>query len=174
VTRGVTDYSVIRPEPFRRLDAAATIVLMSDQSQGGIARVEAELEATRSQTPTVYVPRRFRIDGIAGIRTGAAIVGTPQGDGMVAIDVEAVPGVEPQPEIWGEWVAEAARRHSDGGEAGEEGRTRMVSEAALVVVGRFVKGEVRLDDTASGAAVSRWIQAGRADYVVEAPFPHQG
>jgi hypothetical protein len=144
---------------------------MSDQSQGGIARVEVELEATRSQTPMVYVPRRFRIDGIAGIPTGAAIVGTPQGDGMVAIDVEAVSGVEPQPEIWGEWVAEASRRHSDGG--GGDPPTRMVSEAALVVVGRFIKGEVRIDDTASGAAVSRWIQAGRADYVIEAPFPHE-
>jgi hypothetical protein len=143
---------------------------MSEQSRGGIARVE-ELEATRSKTPTVYVPRRFRIDGIPGVPTGAAIVGTPQGDGMVAIDVEAVSGVEPQPEVWGDWVAEAARRHG-GDEDGEEAM-RMVSEAALVVVGRFVKGEVRIDDTASGAAVSRWIQAGRADFVVEAPFPHE-
>jgi hypothetical protein len=146
---------------------------MPEQSQGGIARVE-ELEATRSPTPTVYVPRRFRIDGIPGVPTGAAIVGTPQGNGMVAIDVEAVFGVEPQPEVWGDWVAEAARRHG-GDEDGDEAEqpTRMVSEAALVVVGRFAKGEVRIDDTASGAAVSRWIQAGRADFVVEAPFPHE-
>jgi hypothetical protein len=144
---------------------------VQEQSQGGVARVE-RLDATRSETPTVYVPRRFRIDGIPGIPTGAAIVGTPQGNGMVAIDVEAVSGVEPQPEAWGEWIAEAARRHG-GDEGGEEPSTRMVSEAALVVVGRFVKGEVRIDDTASGAAVSRWIQAGRADFVVEAPFPHE-
>ena len=144
---------------------------MPEEGQGGIARLE-EVAAVRSETPTVYVPRRFRIDGIAGIPTGAAIVGTPQGDGMVAIDVEAAQGVEPQPEAWSEWVAEAARRHNGEGEGGEVPR-RMVSEAALVVVGRFVKGEVRLDDTASGAAVSRWIQAGRADYVVEAPFPHE-
>jgi purine nucleoside permease len=143
---------------------------MSDQRQGGIARAEPQLAAVRSSTPTVYVPRRFRIDGIAGVPTGAAIVGTPQGDGMVAIDVESVSGVDPQPEVWSDWVAEAARRHEQGG---GEPPTRMVSEAAVVEVGRTINGQVRIDDTASGAAVSRWIQAGRADFLVEAPFPHE-
>jgi hypothetical protein len=143
---------------------------MSDQGQGGIAATETQLDTVRSSAPTVYVPRRFRIDGIAGVPTGAAIVGTPQGDGMVAIDVESVSGVEPQPEVWSDWVSEAARRH---GQDGGEPPTRMVSEAALVEVGRTIRGEVRIDDTASGAAVSRWIQAGRADFLVEAPFPHE-
>jgi hypothetical protein len=152
---------------------------MRDQGQGADAQgvilgEGAEVEAVRSATPTVYVPRRFRIGGIDGIATGSAIVGTPQGDGMVAIEVELDPEVEPTPEAWGEWVAAAAARHSaEAGQrvGGDSGRT--VSEAAVVAVGRFVEDHVVIDDTGSGAAISRWIQAGRADYVVEAPFPHE-
>jgi len=79
--------------------------------ESGVKLATRSFEATRSRTPNVYVPRRFRIGGIEGIRTGSAIVGTPQGGGMVAIDVESTPYVEPKPEVWSTWVAEAARRH---------------------------------------------------------------
>jgi hypothetical protein len=146
------------------------------QGQGVILGAGAELEAVRSSNPIVYVPRRFRIGGIEGIRTGAAIVGTPQGNGMVAIDVEAKPDVEPNPELWSSWIAEAAERHfseaKDRSDS-ERSRTRLVSEAALVECGHFTQGQVVIDDTGAGAAISRWIQAGRADFVVEVPFPHE-
>jgi hypothetical protein len=142
--------------------------------EGGATKLVTEVDAIRSPTPTVYVPRRFRLDGIEGIQTGAAIVGTPQGDGMVAIEVEAEPGVEPQPEVWSSWAAGAAKRHvSDDEEVARRRQTRLVSEAALVPVGQWVGGEVLIDDSRMGAELSRWIQAGRADYVVERPFPHQ-
>jgi hypothetical protein len=125
----------------------------------------------RSAAPAVYVPRRFRVGGIEGVPTGSAIVGTPQGDGMVAIEVETERGVEPTPEVWSEWVAAAAVRHGGDAEGGDGMRT--VSEAALVEVGQFVNGHVSIADAGAGAAISRWIQTGRADYVVEAPFPHE-
>jgi hypothetical protein len=155
---------------------------MLEQRQGGMTTVETSAAAeagtaplVRSRTPTVYVPHRFRIGGIEGIRTGAAIVGTPQGDGMVAIDVESTAYVEPNPEVWTTWIAEAARRHSAEGEdemlIGEESQTRLVSEAALVEVGKCIQGRVLIDDASKGAALSRWIQAGRADYVVDGYLP---
>ena len=150
---------------------------MREEGQGVILGAGAEYTATRSATPFVYVPRRFRIGGIEGIPTGAAIVGTPQGDGMVAIDVESRPDVEPNPEVWTTWVSDAADRHvSDEREPGldNDRGTRFVSEAALIEVGRWIKGRVSIDEPAQGAELSRWIQAGRADYVVEAPFPHEG
>ena len=132
---------------------------------------------TRSHTPTVYVPRRFRIGGIQGIPTGAAIVGTPQGDGMIAIDVVATPYVEPNPEAWANWVAEASEHHTCESEEerhpGERPETKLVSEAALVEVGQCVQGHVRIDEPEEGARLSRWLQAGRADFVVERPFPHE-
>jgi hypothetical protein len=143
--------------------------------QGGIATANAGRTATRSATPTVYTPLRFRIGGIEGIRTGAAIVGTPQDDGMVAIDVQWTPAVEPSRKVWESWVAEAARRHA--GEQGEQGEeaplTRFVSEAALVEVGRCVNGRVVITDDAAHAQSGRWVQAGRSDFVVDTPFPHQ-
>jgi hypothetical protein len=133
-----------------------------------------EIDAVRSPTPTVYVPRRFRLDGIEGIRPGAAIVGTPQGDGMVAIDVEMEPEVEPQEGIWNHWTIVAAARHlADDEETARVRQTRLVSEAALVQVGQFIGGQILLDDTDKRVELSRWIQAGRADFVVERPFPHQ-
>jgi hypothetical protein len=133
-----------------------------------------ETDVARSPAPMVYVPRRFRIDGIEGIRPGAAIVGTPQGDGMVAIDVEMEPEVEPQEGIWNHWTVVAAARHlADDEETARVRRTRLVSEAALVQVGQFAGGQVLLDDTDKRVELSRWIQAGRADFVVERPFPHQ-
>ena len=143
---------------------------------GGQAGVESmlELEVFRSSTPSVYVPRRFRIDGIEGIRPGAAIVGTPQGDGMVAIDVEIEADTEPQDGIWNRWAIVAAARHlADDEEAVRVRRTRLVSEAALVEVGQFAGGQVLIDDRTRRVELSRWIQAGRADFVVERPFPHQ-
>jgi hypothetical protein len=149
---------------------------MREEDQGVIVGAGAERTAIKSPTPFVYVPRRFRIGGIEGIPTGAAIVGTPQGDGMVAIDVESRPDLEPNPEMWTTWISEAAGRHvSDEHEPSTDKRrrTRFVSEAALVEVGRWIKGRVSIDDPAKGAELSRWIQAGRADYVVEAPFPHE-
>jgi hypothetical protein len=143
--------------------------------EGAIAGVEAGRTATRSSTPTVYVPLRFRIGGIEGIRTGAAIVGTPQGDGMVAIDVQWVPAVEPSQKIWERWAVEAARRHAgDEEEPHDETRLfRFVSEAALVEVGQCSKGRVMVEGGEKGKHLRRWIQAGRADYVVNTPFPHQ-
>jgi hypothetical protein len=147
---------------------------MLEVSQGGMLQVEAPPEAIRSRTPAVYVPRRFRIGGIEGIRTGAAIVGTPQGDGMVAIDVESTAYVEPNPVVWTTWIEAAARRHTSGDE-GEmlesEQQTRLVSEAALVEVGKCIQGRVLIDDASKGAELSRWLQAGRADYVVDGYLP---
>jgi hypothetical protein len=144
---------------------------MRPEGQGSIIESGASADApSRSAAPAVYVPRRFRVGGIEGVPTGSAIVGTPQGDGMVAIEVESESGVEPTPEAWSEWVAAAADRHS---EAQRPEGWRTVSEAALVEVGQFVNGHVSIADAGAGAAISRWIQTGRADYVVEAPFPHE-
>jgi hypothetical protein len=142
------------------------------ERQGGMLKPIVELEARRSETPIIYVPRRFRVGGIEGIRTGSGIVGTPQGDGMIAIDVEWTPYVEPKPEVWGTWIANAARRHFADPEAMEEGErrdTRLVSEAALIEVGRCVDGRVWIDEPAQGAQLSRWLEAGRADWVIEGP-----
>ena len=131
----------------------------------------------RSKTPTVYVPRRFRIGGIDGVPTGAAIVGTPQGDGMIAIDVVSTAYVEPNSESWATWVAEACDHHTCEAEElrhpGERPETKLVSEAALVEVGECIQGHVRIDEPEEGTRLSRWLQAGRADYVVDRPFPHQ-
>ena len=143
-------------------------------SQGGIATGKAERAATRNRTPCIYVPLRFRIGGIEGVRTGAAIVGTPQGDGMIAIDVQWTPDVEPNQQVWEGWIGEAATRHSaDDDPPDEAPQTRFVSEAALIEVGRCVRGRPVIDDSTRVAQLARWIQAGRSDYLVEAPFPHQ-
>jgi hypothetical protein len=145
---------------------------MSGVQTGVQSRVERDV--FRSSTPNVYVPRRFRIDGIEGIRPGAAIVGTPQGDGMVAIDVEIEAETEPQGGIWNRWAIVAAARHlAEDEEAVRVRRTRLVSEAALVEVGQFVGGQVLIDDGTRQVELSRWIQAGRTDFVVERPVPHQ-
>jgi hypothetical protein len=148
---------------------------MLEHSQGGIATATAGRTATRSANPTVYVPLRFRIGGIDGIRTGAAIVGTAQGDGMVAIDVQWMPAVEPSREVWEGWIAEAAQRHAgeEAQQGGETPLTRFVSEAALVAVGQCVNGRVVIPNDAAHAQSGRWVQAGRSDFVVDTPFPHQ-
>ena len=138
------------------------------------AWTRTEINVLRSPTPTVFVPRRFRIDGIEGIRPGSAIVGTPQGDGMVAIDVEIEPDVEPRDGLWNHWAVVAAARHAaDDEDTARVRQTRFVSEAALVEIGRFAGGQVLLEGRAGRTELSRWIQAGRADFVVERPFPHQ-
>jgi hypothetical protein len=155
---------------------------MLEEGQGGMTAVATPVTTEsgaapliRSRTPTVYVPRRFRIGGIEDVRTGAAIVGTPQGDGMVAIDVESTAYVEPNPQVWTTWIAEAARRHCGEDEdemlIADESQTRLVAEAALVEVGKCIQGRVLIDDASKGAALSRWIQAGRADYVVDGYLP---
>ena len=149
--------------------------MLEQSPQGGAATAHADRTATRSATPTVYTPLRFRIGGIEGIRTGAAIVGTPQGDGMVAIDVQWMPAVEPIREVWERWVVEAAQRHAgEEGHAGEDAPlTRFVSEAALVEVGQCVNGRVVIPNDAAHTQSGRWVQAGRSDFVVDTPFPHQ-
>ena len=135
---------------------------------------EIEIEIFRSPTPTVYVPRRFRIDGIEGIRPGSAIVGTPQGDGIVAIDVEMETDIEPEDGFWNRWAAIAAARHlADEEEATRLRHTRFVSEAALVPIGRFADGQVLVQGSWGRNELSRWIEAGRAEFVTERPFPHQ-
>jgi hypothetical protein len=141
-----------------------------------IATAVTSVTATKSRTPAVYVPRRFRIGALEGIRQGAAIVGTPQGDGTVAIDVELTPYVEPSPERWSTWAGEAGRRHATDDEdllIGEEPRTRIVFESDLVEVGRFMQGTVAVTDEVAGAQLSRWIDAGRAAYVADGYVPSQ-
>jgi hypothetical protein len=152
---------------------------MEEEGQG-MTTVLAEvgqLQPVTSRAPAVYVPRRFRIGGIEGIRTGAAIVGTPQGDGMVAIDVHWTPYVDPTPQCWSTWVTEAAHRHCGARDEllteGIQPDTRLVSEAALVEVGHCIEGTVVIDRPEQGAELSRWLQAGRADHVIEKPFPHE-
>ena len=148
---------------------------MDRDGLGVLLKEEIATDGIRSATPGVYVPRRFRIGGIEGIRTGAAIVGTPQGDGMVAIDVESTRYVEPNPEVWRTWICEAARRHIANREEhllmGDESQTRLVSEAALIEVGRWVDDRIVFDHDAVGAELSRWIQAGRADYHIDGYLP---
>jgi hypothetical protein len=150
---------------------ATTIVQMHETTT--LVRPEAELTVVKSPTPAVYVPRRFRIGGLAGVPPGAAIVGTPQGGGMVAIDFDSTPYVDPNPEVWGRWVAEAARRHVSEEELppGEEMQTTMVSEHDLVEVGMFDHGQVVITDEVARARLSVWVEAGRTAFAAGGPFP---
>jgi hypothetical protein len=148
---------------------------MDRDGLGVLVNEDIATDGVRSETPSVYVPRRFRIGGIEGIRTGAAIVGTPQGDGMVAIDIEATAYVEPTTEVWSTWISEAARRHVCDREEhmlmGEESQTRLVSEAALVEVGHWFEGNLVVADSDGQAQITRWLQAGAADYHVDGYLP---
>jgi hypothetical protein len=140
-----------------------------------ITTPEAELTVVKNQSPVVYVPRRFRIGGLADIPLGAAIVGTPQGEGTVAIDVESTPYVDPTPEIWGRWVSEAAHRHASAEEdlpPGEEMQTVFVSEHDLVEVGQCENGQAVITSEVGGARLWDWIEAGRTAYAADGPFPH--
>jgi len=138
---------------------------MDDMEASVITTAAPEQTVVRSQTPSLYVPRRFRIGGLPGIRHGAAIVGTPQGNGMVAIDVEATQYVDPNPEIWGTWVAEAVDLHIGANQ--EAAETMIVSEHDLIEVGRYEGGCVLVDDVGR-ARLSMWIEAGRAAYMADA------
>jgi hypothetical protein len=130
----------------------------------------AESTITRSRTPSIFVPRRTRINGLENVPAGAAIVGTPQGDGTVAVDVAATHYVDPTPAIWGRWVAEAARQHvaaDDDLIVRPETHTLRVSEDELVEVGRYDTGQVLVANNAVGGELSAWIEAGRAAFAAE-------
>jgi hypothetical protein len=129
----------------------------------------ADAAVTKSRMPAIYVPRRTHIGGLAGVAAGAAIVGTPQGDGMVAIDIAATQYVDPTPAIWGRWVAEAARAHiaAEDDLFADEERTRLVSEDELVEVGRYDTGQVLVANDAVGGRLSAWIEAGRAAFAAD-------
>jgi hypothetical protein len=126
----------------------------------------AQRTVVRSQSPTIYVPRRLRVGGLPGIRHGAAIVGTPQGGGVVAIDVQATGYVDLTPEIWGAWVAEAAEMHSNAALEQELAETMLVSEHDLVEIGHF-KDDCVLVDEVGRARLSMWIEAGRTAYMAD-------
>ena len=137
-----------------------------------ITAPEADFTIVKSQEPAIYVPRRLRIGGLPGIRPGTAIVGTLQGEGTVAIDVESTSYVDPTPETWSSWVAEAARRHAvTEDELGdrEEMQTALVSNQDLIEVGRFENGCVLVDKDGR-RHLQAWLQAGRtAAYLADSP-----
>lgn len=146
--------------------------MLDVQSATVIAAPENEFAIVKSQSPSIYVPRRLRIGGLPGIRPGAAIVGTLQGEGTVAIDVESTSYVDPTPETWSSWIAEAARRHAATEEQfgdAEEMQTTLVSNQDLVEVGRFENGCVLVDKNGR-QSLQAWLQAGRtAAYLAESP-----
>lgn len=130
-----------------------------------------ELTLVRSHTPSIYVPRRLRVGGLPGIKHGAAIVGTPQGGGIVAIDVEFTQYVDPTPAVWGTWVAAAAERHVSEADvaSGEEIETMLVAENDLIEIGRYRAGCV-LVDHAGRQQLQPWIHAGRmAVHLADSP-----
>jgi hypothetical protein len=134
-----------------------------------ITTAETEFTIVKSQEPAIYVPRRLHIGGITAIRPGAAVVGTLQGEGTVAIDVESTGYVDPTPETWSNWVAEAARRHAETeDELGDsEVETRLVSSEDLIEIGRFENGCVLIAREAR-PRLQAWLQAGRtATYLNE-------
>jgi hypothetical protein len=133
-----------------------------------------ELTIVRSHTPAIYVPRRLRIGGLPGINHGAAIVGTPQDENMVAIDVQWTQYVDPTPEVWGNWVKAAAERHvrpETELEADAEVQTRLVSRHDLVEVGSY-KGGCVLVDQAGRQRLQAWMHAGSmAAYLADGRVP---
>jgi hypothetical protein len=132
---------------------------------------EADFTIVKDQEPSIYVPRRLRVGGLAGIRPGAAIVGTLQREGSVAIDVEATSYVAPTPETWSSWVAEAARRHAatpEELETGEEDQTKLVSSQDLLEIGRFENGCV-LIAREGRQRLQAWMQAGRTAALADSP-----
>ena len=123
---------------------------------------EADFAIVKSQEPTIYVPARLRIGGLTAIRPGAAIVGTLQGEGTVAIDVESTSYVDPTPQTWSNWVLEAARRHAATEDELEDAEleTRLVSKEDLIEVGRCENGCVMIQREAR-PRLQAWLQAGR-------------
>lgn len=138
-----------------------------------VTTLESQRTVIRSHTPSIYVPRRFRIGGLPGIKHGAAIVGTPQGGETVAIDVECTQYVDPTPAVWGTWVAAAASRHTSAYEdleLSEGTETMFVSEHDLVEVGRYRGGCVLVDEVGR-SRLSMWIEAGRTAYLGDGHLP---
>ena len=136
---------------------------MQDVQAATIIRApETDFTIVKSPEPTIYVPARLRIGGLDAIRPGAAIVGTLQGEGTVAIEVESTSYVDPTPQTWSNWVLEAARRHAETeDELGDaEIETRLVSKEDLVEVGRCENGCVLVDRDAR-PRLQAWLQAGR-------------
>jgi len=91
---------------------------------------------------------------------------------MVAIDVESTPYVEPKPEVWSTWVAEAARRHvaeDDELLEGERPQTRLVSEAALIEVGRMAEEIVGHQLPGELIHAGSLVAQSRVTYEVAAP-----
>jgi hypothetical protein len=148
---------------------------MDREGLGVLVNEDIATDGFRSNSPSIYVPRRSRIGAIEDIRTGAAIVGTPQGDGMVAINVESTAYVEPSMAVWITWLSEAARRHTCDREEqllmDDESQTRLVSEAGLIEVGRWADGRLDLADDEDRNEITRWIQAGAADYCLDGYLP---
>jgi hypothetical protein len=148
---------------------------MDREGLGVLVNEEIATNGMRSTAPSVYVPRRLRIGGIEGIRTGAAIVGTPQGDGMVAINVESTAYVQPSMAVWITWMSEAVRRHASDHEEqllmDEESRTRLVPEAALLEVGKWEGGRLALAESGDRDEITHWIQAGAAAYELDGYLP---
>jgi hypothetical protein len=134
---------------------------------------DAERTLVRRETPSIYVPRRLRIGGLPGVRHGSAIVGTPQGDETVAIDVESTPYIDPNLGIWAVWVAEAARRHLADDEErpyGEAPATMVVSEHELVEIGHFEDGCILVDELGR-ARLTNWVEAGRVAHLTDGHVP---
>jgi hypothetical protein len=146
--------------------ADARIADVDHMAATAMESAAAQRTVVRSRAPSIYVPRRLRIGGLPGIRHGAAIVGTPQRDGQIAIDVQATEYVDLTPEIWGAWVAEAADLHANAELEEELAQTMIVSEHDLVEVGRFEDGCVLVDEVGR-ARLSMWIEAGRAAYMAD-------
>jgi hypothetical protein len=134
---------------------------------------EAERTLVRSSAPSLYVPRRLRIGGLPDVPHGAAIVGTPQGDETVAIDVESTPYIDPNLGIWAVWVSEAARRHlcdDDEHPYGEAPGTMVVSEHELVQIGHFEDGCILVDEPGR-ARLTSWVEAGRVAHLAAGQVP---
>ena len=148
---------------------------MDREGLGVLVNEDIATDGMRSAAPSVYVPRRLRIGGIEGIRAGAAIVGTPQGDGMVAINVESTAYVQPSMAIWITWISEAVRRHCCGREEqllmDSESQTRLVPEASLLEVGRWEGNRLALVDSSDRDELTHWIQAGAAGYELDGYLP---
>lgn len=134
-----------------------------------IAATEVQRTPVRRDKPSIYVPRRTRVGALEGIPHGAAIVGTPQDDETVAIDVECTRYIDPNVGVWAVWIAEAARRHRCGDEEhppGERTETMIVAEHELVEIGHFEDGCILVSETGRNR-LSSWIDAGRTAHLAD-------
>jgi hypothetical protein len=128
----------------------------------GVAR------ASRAISPTgqvaVYVPRRFKLGALDGVPLGAAIVGTPQTGGKVAIDFQATEWAAPSLHTWSGWVADAACRLCD--DEGDWRRTEAF-ERELRLVGYYEDDQVTVLEEGR-AVLWRWIDVGKLAYTTKA------